>query len=98
MADTGQAGLDLLAAKRFDLVFSDVILPGGISGVDIARHTLVLRPETPVLLTSGYTAQRIDLSELPNIGLLSKPYSMVPTECGCESRPIWRAERLIEQL
>ena len=41
-----------------DLVFSDVVMPDGMSGVELAQQIGSLRPDLPVLLTSGYTAQR----------------------------------------
>ena len=45
----------LSGSKQFDLLFSDVILPGGMSGVDVAEQALRLQPHIKVLHTSGYT-------------------------------------------
>jgi CheY-like chemotaxis protein len=39
-----------------DLLFSDVIMPGGMNGVQLAVEARRIRPELKVLLTSGYTA------------------------------------------
>ena len=75
-AGTGRTGLDLLASRRFDLVFSDVILPEGFSGVDVARQVAESWPGTPVLLTSGYTAQRLKLDETARLKVLIKPYDV----------------------
>jgi CheY-like chemotaxis protein len=41
------------APDQFDLVLSDLSMPG-ISGIDVARRVLELRPDMPVLLASGY--------------------------------------------
>ena len=38
-----------------DLLFSDVIMPGGMNGVELAEKAREMRPELEVLLTSGYT-------------------------------------------
>ena len=74
-ASGGLEGMTRLRRDRFDLVFSDVILPGGLSGVDVAREVAGLWPETSVLLTSGYTAQRLDLARQTKLRVLMKPYS-----------------------
>ncbi len=51
-------------------------MPDGMSGVELARRIASLRPALPVLLTSGYTAQRV-IPELPTgeLALLRKPFS-----------------------
>jgi PAS domain S-box-containing protein len=77
-AKTGRSALAFVAAGRppVDLVFSDVIMPDGMSGVDLAHALDTLKPGLPVLLTSGYTAQRCAAEpaaeERP---LLRKPYT-----------------------
>ena len=56
-AENGQAAVDLLkGAPSVDLVFTDVVMPGGMSGTDLAREVERLRPGVKVLLTSGYSA------------------------------------------
>ena len=60
-----------------DLVFSDVIMPGGMSGLDLARQLKACRHDLPVLLSSGYTAQQFGLHEaMEGVELLRKPYSL----------------------
>jgi CheY-like chemotaxis protein len=75
-AETASAALKLIASAAVDLVFSDVVMPDGMSGVELAQQIGLLRPDLPVLLTSGYTAQRV-LPETPTgeVALLKKPFS-----------------------
>jgi CheY-like chemotaxis protein len=58
---------------RIDLLFSDVVMPGGVSGVSLAREAREVRPELKVLLTSGFVGDGAALAarEFP---LLDKPY------------------------
>jgi CheY-like chemotaxis protein len=60
-----------------DLLFTDVVMPGGMNGKELADAALQLHPELKVLLTSGYSEdvlmeQGRIASELP---LLTKPYT-----------------------
>ena len=53
--ENGVAALKMLEKDRdFDLVFSDVVMPGGVSGIDVAKWVKGNRPELKILLTSGY--------------------------------------------
>jgi PAS domain S-box-containing protein len=50
------------APDQFDLVLSDLSMPG-ITGIDVARRVLEIRPEMPVLLASGYVrAEDVELA------------------------------------
>jgi PAS domain S-box-containing protein len=50
------------APERFDLVLSDLSMPG-ITGIDVARRVLAIRPDIPVLLASGYVrAEDVELA------------------------------------
>ncbi|HEX8568554.1 MAG TPA: PAS domain S-box protein, partial [Caulobacteraceae bacterium] len=72
-ARTGaEAVAALVSGQPFDLVFSDVVMPGGMSGRDLAMEAGRLRPDLPVLLTSGYEQEFGRSSEGPP--LLRKPY------------------------
>jgi CheY-like chemotaxis protein len=61
------AGLDV------DVVFSDVVMPGKISGIDLAGILRERRPGLPVALATGYTDQR---AALPGVQVLAKPYEI----------------------
>ena len=76
-ATNGPEALELLRENiPCDLLFTDVIMPGGLTGPQLAEAAHVLRPGLPVLYTSGYTENaiihhgRVD----PGINLLHKPY------------------------
>ena len=60
----------------FSLLFTDVVLPGGRSGRDLAREAQEYDPGLPVLFTSGYTEDAIihDGRLDPGVHLLKKPY------------------------
>jgi len=73
-ATTARAALALLEREEIDLVFTDVILPDGMSGVELAHEVVKARAATPVLLTSGYTAQRLNLAGDKDLPILNKPY------------------------
>ncbi|WP_257168378.1 CHASE3 domain-containing protein [Bradyrhizobium sp. SRS-191] len=62
--------------QPFDLLFTDVIMPGGISGSQLAETITATRPGLRVLYTSGYTDNAIieNRQLLPDALLLTKPY------------------------
>jgi CheY-like chemotaxis protein len=74
---SAKAALGALADNReIDLIFSDVMMPGSMSGVELALEVRRRRPGLPFLLTTGYAGVSIDNAELPSIEVLSKPYEI----------------------
>ncbi|WP_339929804.1 ATP-binding protein [uncultured Brevundimonas sp.] len=74
-AASAVAALGALADGRtIDLVFSDVMMPGGMNGVELAREVRRRRPNLPVLLTSGFAESVRREVESEGIALLPKPY------------------------
>ena len=59
---------------QFDLVFSDVVMPGRMDGIDLARELRERQPGLPVLLASGYVIAPERLHGL-SISVLAKPYT-----------------------
>jgi two-component system NtrC family sensor kinase len=68
-----------IAALRLDpdvdLVFSDILMPGGMNGLDLAREINERFPDIPVLLTTGYSASAKD-AVLRGLVVLQKPYDL----------------------
>ena len=78
-AEDGSDALRVLESSiRLDLLFTDMVLPGNVSGRTLVEITRVLRPETKVLATSGYAQEMIEREgDLPiGVTLLAKPYSL----------------------
>ena len=78
IASDGEQALQRLNEEpNIDLLFSDVVMPGGINGYELAKQATASRPNLKVLLTSGYTekAMRHNGNARFNDNLLSKPYS-----------------------
>lgn len=76
VATGGAQALQILTQERqFDLLFSDVIMPGGMNGVVLAREVRKLYPDMKILLTTGYTENAIDRKDAngQEFEVLSKP-------------------------
>ena len=63
----------LAGGDRPKLVFTDVVMPGGITGIELARKLRERFPELPILLTTGYSEQ---VSGTQGFPVLQKPYEM----------------------
>ncbi len=78
-AANGQEALRLweLEGPKVDLLFTDMIMPGGITGQALAERLTASRPDLKVLCSSAYTSEVVtgNLLQNPNIGFLPKPYS-----------------------
>jgi PAS domain S-box-containing protein len=75
--DDGWSALQLIEEnENIDLVFTDVVLPKGLSGVEVARRAQDRRPQLKVMLTSGYSEDVFNAHGRPegDVHLLRKPY------------------------
>jgi CheY-like chemotaxis protein len=77
-AQNGTAALEILDENReIDLLFTDVVMPGGLNGRALADEAVRRRPGLKVLFTTGYTRNaivhegRLD----PGVEVISKPFS-----------------------
>ncbi len=67
------AALDILRGpEKIDLLFSDVVMPGGMLGPELAKEAVRLRPYLKILLTSGHTEHPDGLDH--EVRILNKPY------------------------
>jgi PAS domain S-box-containing protein len=76
-ADSGAAGLEALASDHgVDLVFSDIVMPGGMTGIEMVAAARERQPDLKALFTTGFTSaatannNRVSGADL----MISKPY------------------------
>jgi PAS domain S-box-containing protein len=74
-ADSASQALSMLdSVPHVDLVFTDVIMPGPMNGVELARHILERRSGMPILLTTGYAKAASEAAT--GFPVLRKPYQL----------------------
>ena len=74
VAHSAKEALERLAGgDKPKLVFTDVVMPGGISGIELARKLRERFPELPILITTGYSEQ---VSVTEGFPVLQKPYEL----------------------
>jgi signal transduction histidine kinase/ActR/RegA family two-component response regulator len=77
VANAPEALSHLNEAAEFDLLLTDVIIPGGMNGQQLGQAALKLAPQIKILHTSGYPAaafEHLGIEELSSLNFLSKPY------------------------
>ncbi len=78
-AERADRALEILTERpEIALLFTDVVLPGGVNGVELARRARDSRPGLDVLFASGYARPELAQGEPPGEGArwLSKPFSL----------------------
>ncbi|PCJ99492.1 MAG: hypothetical protein COA45_05500 [Zetaproteobacteria bacterium] len=76
-ASSADEALDILMddEQEIDLLFTDIVMPGDINGVQLAARALVLRPELNIMFTTGFIRESIpDINLLDEYTVLNKPY------------------------
>ena len=74
LAGDGAAALAFVESDpKLTLVLSDVVMPGGVSGLDLARTLRDRRPELPVILATGYSSYASEVVA-EGFALIEKPY------------------------
>lgn len=73
----GPAALEIIReCTDIDLLFTDIVMSGGMSGLELAAAAVAIRPRLRIVFTSGNSAQRARMDELAgfNFEFLQKPY------------------------
>jgi CheY-like chemotaxis protein len=76
---------------RFDLLLSDVMMPGGMSGLDLATRIRQIDPATGVLLISGYVDEKLSADvAAAGISVIAKPFRQkdIANAVGAELRRV----------
>lgn len=76
---SGEAALQFLRKNRVDLVMLDMIMPGGMDGLETYKNILTFRPDQKVIIVSGYS-QTERILEARQLGIeqyVSKPYTLL---------------------
>lgn len=74
VAHSAAAALNMLKrGSHIDAVFSDIVMPGGMNGFQLARTLRKEFPDVPVLLTTGFSGAA-DVAQIRGIEIIAKPY------------------------
>ena len=87
-AEDATKALGIIGERNdIDIVFSDVVMPGGMSGFDLAKQLSERGMHHKILLTSGYPDQVIKSGEYgdSNVKIIQKPYSRAELAAALES-------------
>jgi signal transduction histidine kinase/CheY-like chemotaxis protein len=80
-AASGREALEVWrqSAREIDLVLTDMVMPEGLSGVDLAERLMSDRPDLKIIFTSGYSANELNAELLTRAQtrFLEKPYTQV---------------------
>ncbi len=78
--------LNLLEMQQIDVIFSDVVLPKGLNGVELVERAKQLHPDIKILLASGYPFDKIEHdSALDENSFVSKPYRVAQLQAKLEA-------------
>jgi PAS domain S-box-containing protein len=82
-ANTGPKAITLLeSGEPIALVFSDIVMPGGMTGYDVTKWVQSIKPEVKVLMTSGYSDMPLAaIAAARKIKVLGKPYTREQLAC-----------------
>ena len=75
--DNGMAAYERIREEPFGLLLTDIVMPGGMDGIELTRRLRKERPELKVLLMSGYPQRPGERGEPlpPDVGSLQKPFT-----------------------
>jgi FixJ family two-component response regulator len=93
-APDGHAALAKLAAEPAAIVVSDIVLPGGLDGVELCRRVREAHPETEIILVTGFASIA---TAIEGVRLGASDYLLKPLESGAAARALGRASARVAQ-
>jgi PAS domain S-box-containing protein len=72
--ENAEAALREIERDEIDFVFSDIVMPGKMDGLSLARHLKSIRPQLPILLATGYSDAAVNVRD--DFPILRKPYEI----------------------
>jgi PAS domain S-box-containing protein len=78
-AASGREAIDVLEHRDVDILFTDVVMPNGMSGIELANYAREHYPATKIMLASGYPLPALRQrhgSELNEFAFINKPYRL----------------------
>ncbi len=94
-ADAAMPLISDAVPSRFDVVISDIHMPGSKNGIDLAEASQALATPLPVILITGY-AQELERARNVKVRVLSKPFDIALLESMLETRQREREQRAQE--
>ena len=74
-AASGEEALTRLADQKIDLLLTDIVMPGGMNGLELVERFRATHPDTPVLMTTGYNEDLVaDIPRGSKLDVIGKPY------------------------
>lgn len=75
MAESGKRGLELADQQSFDLILSDLVMPGDLNGAEFANEVLQKKPDAAIIFMSGYVDDKLDIrDQIASIPIIQKPF------------------------
>ncbi|MCC2970429.1 PAS domain-containing sensor histidine kinase [Massilia sp. IC2-476] len=86
-AATGLEAMNVLASRDVDILFTDIVMPNGVNGIELAEYTRENYPNIKVMLASGYPQPALKLEQyrLGDFTFVSKPYRLSDLARGLRS-------------
>jgi PAS domain S-box-containing protein len=78
-AASGREAIDVLEHKDVDILFTDVVMPNGMNGIELASYTRAHFPDTKIMLASGYPLPALKQrhgADLNEFAFVNKPYRL----------------------
>ena len=94
MATNAAGALEILREESsIDLLFTDIVMPGGMSGIELARRASRMQPRLKVLLSSGYAREEAQAWRMRvEFPFIAKPYR--PSTLGKKLKQVLSGEFL----